>query len=124
MNKTMTTINHKNKFFWTKVQKNFQYLFNLLTIIFLLGFLIFIFSQKEENLQVQSIKTNSGWGYAISKNKKIIIKQTIIPVISQQKSFATEKEALKIGNLVLHKLENNISPTITKKDLLLLEIKI
>jgi hypothetical protein len=120
----MTTINQKDKFFWTKIQKNFQYFLNLLTIIISIGLLIFIFSQKEGGFQVQSIKTNNGWGYAITKDKRIIIKQTIIPVISQRKSFATEKEALQIGNLVLHKLENNISPTITKKDLLLLEIKI
>ncbi|WP_264565551.1 DUF4907 domain-containing protein [Flavobacterium sp. N3904] len=79
--------------------------------------------QKDQNLKVESIKIKSGWGYIITNDKKIIIKQNIIPVISQQKSFETEKEALQVGKLVLQKLEANSSPTITKNDLILLKIK-
>jgi hypothetical protein len=86
--------------------------------------LLFIFCQKEENLKVQSIKVNDGWGYCISNKKKIIIKQTFIPVISEYKSFQTQKEALTVGQLVLKKLETNLSPTITKNDLILLKIRI
>lgn len=93
-------------------------------IVFLIGFLFFIFCQKEENLKVQPLKTNTGWGYAISNDKKIIIKQTVIPVISTSQSFQTEKEAFQVGNLVLKKLRANLSPTITKNDLILLKIKI
>jgi hypothetical protein len=73
---------------------------------------------------VQSIKIANGWGYSISNNRKTIIKQTIIPVISECKSFKTEKEALAVGQLVLKKLNSNLSPTITKNDLILLKIKI
>jgi uncharacterized membrane protein len=120
---TMTT-SPKNKFFWKQHQKNLFYVFNLCTIAFLCGLLIFIFCQKKENLKVQSIKVNGGWGYSISNNKKIIIKQTVIPVISEYKSFKTEKEALAVGQLVLKKLETDLSPTITKNDLILLKIRI
>jgi hypothetical protein len=120
---TMTT-SPKNKFFWKQFQKNLFYFLNLCIITFLLGLLIFIFCQKKENLKVQSIKVNDGWGYCISKNKKIIIKQTVIPVISKYKSFKTEKEALIVGQLVLKKLETKLSPTITKNDLILLKIRI
>lgn len=70
------------------------------------------------------MKTPSGWGYYIINNEKIIIKQTVIPVISKNKSFRTEEEALKVGNLVLQKLKDDLSPTVTKKDLFLLAIKI
>jgi hypothetical protein len=114
----------KNKFFWRPHQKNLFYVFNLCTITFLLGLLIFIFCQKKETLKVQSIKINDGWGYSISNNEKIIIKQTVIPVISEYKSFKTEKEALAVGQLVMKKLETNLPPTITKNDLILLKIKI
>lgn len=48
----------------------------------------------------------------------------MIPVISAVKSFETEDDALKVGNLVLQKLKADLSPTITKKDLILLDIKI
>ena len=72
---------------------------------------------------MKSIKIDSGWGYTITKDEKTIIKQTVIPVISENKSFKTEEEALKVGNLVLEKLKDNLSPTVTKKDLFLLAIK-
>jgi hypothetical protein len=117
------TTSPENKFFWKQFQKNLSYLFNLCIITFLLGLLLFIFCEKKENLKLQSIKVNDGWGYVISSNKKIIIKQTVIPVISKYKSFQTEKEALTVGQLVLKKLETNLSPTITKNDLILLKIK-
>ena len=90
----------------------------------MIGLLIFVFCQKKESLKIQSIKINNGWGYYITKNEKIIIKQTVIPVISKNKSFQTERDALSIGQLVLKKLDSNLSPTITKNDLILLKIKI
>lgn len=89
-----------------------------------MAILIFIFRQKENNLNVAAIKINQGWGYVIKNNDKIIIKQTVIPVISENKSFQTEKEAMAVGQLVVKKLETNLSPTITKKDLILLKIRL
>ena len=90
----------------------------------LLGFLMLIFAcSKKDELNLESIKTSTGWGYVIKNNDRIIIKQSIIPVIPSQKSFETEQQALKVGNLVLQKLKENKSPTITKKDLILLSIK-
>ncbi|WP_348822629.1 DUF4907 domain-containing protein [Flavobacterium aestuarii] len=118
----MTTNNTNNKFFWKKIQKNLSYTLNLCLIIFLIGVLLVIFCQKEQDLKIQSIKITNGWGYVITSNDKILIKQTIIPVISESKSFETEKEALAVGQLVLKKLKSNNSPTITKNDLILLKI--
>lgn len=90
----------------------------------LLGFLMLIFAcSKKDELNLESIKTSTGWGYVIKNNDRIIIKQSIIPVIPSQKSFETEQQALKVGNLVLQKLKDKTSPTITKKDLILLSIK-
>ncbi|WP_347050484.1 DUF4907 domain-containing protein [Flavobacterium olei] len=79
---------------------------------------------KKEALTSAAFKTNSGWGYTISYKKKIVIKQSIIPVISAFKSFETETEALQVANLVKQKLENNLSPTVTKNELILLKIKL
>jgi hypothetical protein len=115
-------INSTNRFFWTKLQKNLI-LANKYTILFILCLFLFVSCNKAESFKVQSLKTNSGWGYTITKDDKIIIKQTVIPVISDNKSFKTEKEALSVGNLVLQKLKDDLSPTVTKKDLFLLAIK-
>ncbi|MEN9908999.1 MAG: hypothetical protein RLZZ540_2148 [Bacteroidota bacterium] len=120
---TMTINSNPNLFFWTNIQKNF--LLSTTKKLLLLSFLWLIFScNKKQDFNLESIKTPTGWGYTIKNNDKIIIKQSIIPVIPNQKSFESEAEALKVGKLVLDKLKHKTSPTITKKDLILLSIKI
>ena len=78
---------------------------------------------KKEIFQTESIKTASGWGYTISYKDRIIIRQTIIPVINETKSFSSENDALKVAGLVVKKLNQNTSPSVTKNDLILLKIK-
>ena len=111
----MTMIINTQKFFWKIFQKN---------LILILLLLLFASCTKKEALRSEVFKTNSGWGYTISYKEKIIIKQSIIPVISENKSFATQDDALKTANLVKEKLLENLSPTVTKKDLILLKIKL
>lgn len=118
------TTNNKSKFFREPFRKNFSFPFNVSIIILLVAVLLFIFCPKEKKLNVDTIKLNQGWGYVINYNNRMIIKQTVIPVISENKSFQTEKDALAVGQLVVKKLETNISPTITKNDLILLKIKL
>lgn len=114
--KMMMIINIKNtKFFWNNFQKN---------LLFILFFLLLTACSKKEAFQIEAIKTTSGWGYTIANKDKILIKQTIIPVISETKSFNSEEDALKVANLVVKKLHQNISPSVTKNDLILLKIKI
>ncbi|WP_244307338.1 DUF4907 domain-containing protein [Flavobacterium fluviatile] len=102
------------KFFRKAFRKN---------LLFILLFLPFTTCSKKEILQAESIKTTSGWGYTISYKDKILIKQTIIPVISETKSFSSEDDALKVAGLVVKKLNQSISPSVTKNDLILLKIK-
>lgn len=114
--KMMMTINIKNtKFFWKLFQKN---------LVFILFFLLLTACSKKETFQIEAIKTTSGWGYTIANKDRILIKQTIIPVISETKSFNSEEDALKVANLVVKKLHQNISPSVTKNDLISLKIKI
>lgn len=121
-NKMTMITKTQTKFFWTNIQKIF--LFNWTKKYILLGCLILVLAcSKKQGLALESFKTATGWGYVIKNNDKIIIKQSIIPVIATQKSFKSEEEALKVGNLVLQKLKDKTSPTITKKDLILLSIK-
>jgi len=90
----------------------------------LVVFLLFCSCKDSGEYQVKSIKINDGWGYTISINNKIVIKQTVIPTASNQISFKTQSDALKVGNLVLERIKQNLSPTVTKNDLILLEISI
>lgn len=73
---------------------------------------------------MESFKTKTGWGYSITSNDRVLIKQSIIPVINDTKSFKTKEDALKVGNLVVDKLHKDLSPTVTKNDLILLKIKL
>ncbi|MBC5837158.1 DUF4907 domain-containing protein [Flavobacterium sp. F-392] len=116
-------INTIKKSCWTSIQQ-LLLLVNKYTIVLVLCMTLFVSCKQNENLKLTSLKTEAGWGYTISNNEKIIIKQTVIPVISDNKSFKTEEDALKVGNLVLQKLNDNASPTVTKKDLNTLAIKI
>jgi hypothetical protein len=87
--------------------------------------LLFLIScTTKEEYEVKSFPVNNGWGYTIEINNKIIIKQTVIPTVSAKRSFNSEADALKVGNLVLKRIKQNLSPTVAKKDLFLLEISI
>lgn len=86
--------------------------------------LLLVSCKKNAEFEVKSFKVNAGWGYTIEIKNKIIIKQTVIPTISNKRSFKTEADALKVGNLVLDRIKQNLSPTVAKKDLILLEISI
>ncbi|KAF2509970.1 DUF4907 domain-containing protein [Flavobacterium zhairuonense] len=108
-------INTEKQFFWTKIQKN---------LLFILLVLQFTACGKTETFKIDSFQTKTGWGYTISAKNKILIKQSIIPVISTVKSFSSEEDALKTAHLVVSKLDQNMSPTITKNDLILLKIKL
>ncbi|MBS7230091.1 DUF4907 domain-containing protein [Flavobacterium psychroterrae] len=116
MNKVTTTINTKRLFFRSKIRKN---------LVFLLLALQFTACVKnEKTFKTESFRTTSGYGYSIILKNKIIIRQSIIPVIGDTKSFTTEGDALKVADLVVKKLNQNISPTVTKNDLILLKIKL
>ncbi|MBS7252633.1 DUF4907 domain-containing protein [Flavobacterium branchiicola] len=107
-------INTKKQFFWSKIRKN---------LLFIIAVLLLSACTKKEAFKIDSFKTNTGWGYTIAYKNKTIIKQSVVPVISNAKSFSSEEDALKIGNLVVHKLQQKTSPTVTKNDLILLKIK-
>ncbi|MFB3389913.1 DUF4907 domain-containing protein [Flavobacterium sp. LAR06] len=111
----MMIINNKKQLFWNNIQKS------LLFIIFVL---LLIACTRKESFKIETFKTKTGWGYSIANNDRILIRQSIIPVINETKSFYTEKDALKVGSLVVDKLNKDLSPTVTKNDLILLKIKL
>ncbi|MBF4466498.1 DUF4907 domain-containing protein [Flavobacterium sp. LC2016-12] len=108
-------INIKKQVFWNNIQKN---------LLFFILVLLLAACTRKESFKMATFKTKSGWGYSIANNDRILIKQSVIPVINETKSFFTEKDALKVGSLVVDKLYKGLSPTVTKNDLILLKIKL
>jgi hypothetical protein len=87
----------------------------------LLACLIFIFScqNPKAELTYKIVKSeNGGFGYMIFQKQKRIIDQPFIPCIKSIRGFATEKDAEKIGKLVIWKIEKGERPpSITEKEL-------
>lgn len=54
-----------------------------------------------------------GYGYTISLNEKVIIKQDYIPYIQDKISFCTTEDAQKIAVVVQKKLLKRENPSVT-----------
>jgi hypothetical protein len=93
-------------------------LFFCSVIIFLVTKVIKKTNRKEkETFQLSVISVDSGFGYEILKNKQPFIRQTQIPAIQGSKVFKTEKDAKKIGELMVLKMKQNQIPNITELEL-------
>jgi hypothetical protein len=111
-------------------KKNIQNLRNLLGA--LVVFLFFINTTNAQpkltagNYQYTIVSLNEkGFGYHITKNNKVVIKQLHIPATQGTKAFASKADAEKCAKLVVKKLAKNGGlPTISKEELLKLNIKI
>ena len=66
---------------------------------------------------LHSLKLPDGWGYEVMVDDKLFIHQDCIPAISSYKRFASEAEALRIGNRVVDKIKHGHKPTITTGEL-------
>ncbi|HET7115111.1 MAG TPA: DUF4907 domain-containing protein [Hanamia sp.] len=64
-----------------------------------------------------TFKTENGWGYTITVNNKVFIKQTLIPAIEGNRGFSTQEDAAKVAQLIIDKLANHKSPAVKKEDL-------
>ena len=64
-----------------------------------------------------TFKTGNGWGYSITVDNKLFIKQDQIPAIQGNKSFASEEDAAKVAELVITKIAKNETPAVTKVEL-------
>ncbi|RXR22990.1 DUF4907 domain-containing protein [Flavobacterium stagni] len=78
--------------------------------------------RKEPQFSTATFQTRNGWGYTIAINKKVVIKQSIIPTVVGNQSFVTKKEALKTAAVVLRKLKRFGNPTLTKNEIDSLQI--
>lgn len=64
-----------------------------------------------------TFKTDNGWGYSITVDNKLFIKQAEIPAIRGNKGFASQEDAAKVAELVIKKIAKNQNPAVTKEEL-------
>lgn len=76
-----------------------------------------------DELQVNIIDVNGGYGYEIIYNNRVIIKQEQIPAIDAKKPFLTKEDSKKVASIVIEHLKSKEMPYIKIKDLESLQIK-
>ena len=99
----------------------------ILIIIGCLAFSKTSFSKTDSSassFSMEVIEVNEGYGYQISHNNHITIFQPFIPCISGKKPFMEKRDAEQVGQLVMKRMKNGESYTVTLADLESLRIKI
>jgi len=92
----------------------------ILLVIVIATIAAYFFSQTTKNNDpylVTVFKIDNGYGYHISFNNKLLIKQEQIPAIQNITPFCNKKDALIIGELVKNKIINKENPKITTSEL-------
>lgn len=90
---------------------------------------LLIISSCENNksttlLRLVPVLTSHGWAYKITMNNKPWIWQEFIPAVPGYQSFHNKEEALRVGNLVLQKLQQHRSPAVSVYELDSLKIRV
>ncbi len=92
-------------------------------LIYSIGIILLIIVVSNRNtpnnasVKLEIIQLDEGWGYEIIIDDKKFISQKCIPAIDGNLVFKNKSDAIKVGRLVIRKLENKLAPTITKEDL-------
>jgi hypothetical protein len=82
-------------------------------------------NKTEVAFTIETFKTETGgWGYNIVSGNKVFIKQDVIPAVQLAIPFRSEKEARRIAELVVKKLNSKKIPSITVEELDSLSITI
>ena len=79
--------------------------------------LLLLGCQDKILLELETFKTEKGWGYQIKKNERIFIHQTTIPAVAGNHYFVCLKDANNTGNLMLKKLKQGKHPAISLAEL-------
>ncbi len=81
-------------------------------------------SVKKYKVEVFCENNDGKFGYEIFENGRKIIRQSIIPSFEGNNKFASKEDALKVGELMIFKIQNgNFPPTVTNDELDSLGIK-
>lgn len=76
----------------------------------------------DNGLTVKVTDVESGYGYQILLNDRILIRQDFIPGIQGKIAFSSPEEAKRVADLVVGKLSHNQSPEVLLSELEALQI--
>ena len=92
-------------------------IFLIFALFLVIVFLTVILTGRGHFYSVELYKSDQGWGYDITKDKRTYIHQPYMPVVEGQVPFTTRKSARKTGRLVVRKIRNSESPALSLKEL-------
>ena len=104
---------------------------NIIIIIVLLFSLLFFTIRNYNNdnkndsyFKIEIHKVKNGYGYSLSNNGKLLIKQDLIPAIQKKYPFCTFEDAYNVATLVKERIVKNQNPKIILIDLENLNVSI
>jgi Domain of unknown function (DUF4907) len=68
------------------------------------------------SVKAYSPDNHKTWGYDILINQKIYIHQEFIPALEGNQPFRSKKDALKVGRVVMLRIKNRQSPTLSAEE--------
>ncbi len=89
----------------------------LIILAFSLAFVVASIAPNN-GLDYSIIEVDGGYGYKITKNEKLIIKQSFIPDTKGYRAFESEEDAKAVARMVINKLNKGESPSVNKSELL------
>ncbi|WP_158618244.1 DUF4907 domain-containing protein [Chitinophaga lutea] len=81
------------------------------------GAVFFSCKGKKDLLRLAPVHTGSSWGYQIFRNNRPVIYQAEIPAIAGHHPFSSKEEAMRVGRLVMKKLQHGESPAVSPREL-------
>ena len=79
--------------------------------------IVIIYSKRGHSYEIDTFRSDPGWGYDILMNNKVYIHQPYMPALEGQVPFNDKQSARKTARLVLKKIRNHKSPALTKEEL-------
>jgi hypothetical protein len=89
----------------------------LITLSLLLVLFCIFHQPVKPTYRLALIKVKGGWGYVIYQKEKAIICQDIVPALSINEPFPTEKSALETAKRVIDKLTKNQLPALSSSEI-------
>jgi hypothetical protein len=72
---------------------------------------------KQQHIESKIFRVANGWGYDILVNGKLLIHQESVPAVTGNDPFKTPLAARQIADLVVKKMEKDVSPAISTEEI-------
>lgn len=85
--------------------------------------IFFSCQEKKDLLRLAPVHTGESWGYRIWHNERPVIYQVNMPAVAGHHPFSSKEDAMRVGRLVLFKLQHGQSPAVSLRELDSLHIR-